>query len=459
MELDWRVLDRWIMGEAWTGSRIEEHLHELCDHIGPRWSSSAAESEAVEYIRDQMQVDGVENAALETFQLDTWTWTKAKATVIPGGMSIDLLPFNRCPSVNIQASIVDVGFGTPHAINLNRAKLRGSIALLNLTHEPFSSPIHLAHRLRRLAERGALAALVVERKDGHRMEYHSASDWRDPGLSEHPLPTVVTSREDGALVRRLAGECKGLRIEVDSRFYSASTTNVVSEIVGIRWPGEHLVLGGHHDTVYGSPGGNDNATGTIAVMEAARVISGLCAEMGYAPGRSIRFITFSAEEQKLQGASAYVGRHYGPEVPPRLAINLDELSTGPMKGIVLAFPHLRGLVQDQLDTMKDGLKCHVMAQLDPSSDHFPFIRAGLDAAHLWRWRFRNRHADAEFHHESGDTSDKVNVRELKEYVGQIARILLRLSHVPPEEWPDNTVTPERVRERLETEREEVVRVF
>jgi hypothetical protein len=53
----------------------------------------------------------------------------------------------------------------------------------------------------------------------------------------------------------------------------------------------------------------------------------------------------------------------------------------------------------------------------------------------------------------------VNVRELKEYVGQLARVLLRLSHVPPEEWPENPVTAEQVETRLAQERGTVVRVF
>jgi len=406
-----------------------------------------------------MQADGIQNAALERFEVDTWAWTRAEAHVMPGGRPIDLLPLNRCPSLSVQAPMVDVGYGTLHEMDVARRKLPGSIAVMSLAQSPFTKPIHLAHRLRLLAQGGAAAAVVVERKDGRRMEIHSASDWRDPGLQQQPLPAVVTSREDGASLRRLAGESRLLQIEVESELYSAPTANVTGEIAGARWPEEHLLLGAHHDTVYGSPGANDNASGTIAVMETARALSRLRAETGCGPGRSIRFVMFAAEEQKLQGSSAYVERHYGPEAPPRLAINLDELSTGHMKGIVLAFPHRRGLVQGQLDTMNDGLQCHVMAQLDPSSDHFPFIRAGLDVAHLWRWRFRGRHADADFHHEPGDTADKVNIRELKEYVGQLARMLLRLSHVPPQDWPQSTVTPAQVRERLDLERGEVVRVF
>jgi hypothetical protein len=120
---------------------------------------------------------------------------------------------------------------------------------------------------------------------------------------------------------------------------------------------------------------------------------------------------------------------------------------------------LRAAVQGQLDSMGDGLQCHVMAQLDSTSDHFPFLRQGVDAAHLWRWRFHGRHADANYHHEEADTLDKLNVRELKEYAGQLARLLLRLSHISPEDWPQNPQTADAVRERIEAERGTVVRVF
>ena len=172
---------------------------------------------------------------------------------------------------------------------------------------------------------------------------------------------------------------------------------------------------------------------------------------------SLCFATYSAEEQIFQGSSEYVRQHCVAK--PRLAINLDELSTGSIKGVVLAFGHLRDLVQAQFNAMGDGLKCHVMSQLDASSDHFPFVREGIDAAHLWRWRFSGRHADSDYHHEPADTADKLNVRELKEYVGQLARLLLRLSHVAPEEWPENPMTKEAVEERLAAERGTVVRVF
>ena len=75
------------------------------------------------------------------------------------------------------------------------------------------------------------------------------------------------------------------------------------------------------------------------------------------------------------------------EAKPLLNINLDELSTGHMKGVVLNFPHLRKFIQEQLDSMNDGLKCHVLSHMDAHSDHYPFAEEAIDASILWRWRF------------------------------------------------------------------------
>ena len=459
MDVDWKTIDRWLMGEAWTGSQINGHLVALCDEIGPRWSSSTGEQQAVEYIRQRLERAGLTAPMLEAYALQTWRLDGHEALLVENDIPIPILPCNRCPTFDAKAPLIDVGFGTPREIMAAGHALPDAVAIMRLAQEPFTTPIPHVYRLQALADTGAAAAIVVDRKEGGRVEYHNVGDWREPGIQEHALPTVAVSREVGARLSRAARDNKSIRIGVESHFYQAPSWNVTAEMPGQRWPHEHLLVGGHHDTVYDSPGGNDNATSIIVVMETARILAQLKQETGFGPGRSIRFATFSAEEQQFQGATAYVERHYQSGTPARLAINLDELSTGHFKGIVLAFPHLRDLVQKELDTMDDGLRCHVMSQLDTTSDHFPFLRAGLDAAHLWRWRFHRRHADSDFHHEPGDTLDKVNVRELKEYIGQMARLLLRLSHVPPETWPMNPVTTEEVVRRLEAERGQVTRVF
>ncbi len=454
---DWRHADRWLMGEAWTGSTIPRHATQLCEVIGPRWASSTAERQCAEYLRAQLSSFGL-TAQLQEFSLRTWGHGKIDARLLPEAIPIDLVPAIGCPPFKVHASIVDVGFGTPYEVAACDRGLQGAVAIMDLAYQPFTEPVPMPYRLRDLAARGAAAALMIDSKSGGRTELRWAHDMREDGFREPPLPTATISREQGALLRRRIGDMLEIKVETEST--QAPTANVCAELAGDQWPQEHLVIGAHHDTVYGTPGGNDNASGVCVVLETARLLAELCDSTERAPGRSIRFVTFSAEEQSLQGSTAFVAANYAEASAPRprLVVNLDELSTGHLKGLVLAFPHLRPLVQEQFDDMGENLACHVMAQLDGTSDHFPFIRAGIDAAHLWRWRFGGRHADADFHHEAADTLDKIKVRELKEYAGQMARLLLRLADVPPPRWPSNDLTGDDIRLRLERERDTVVRV-
>ena len=455
MKTPWYEIDRFLIGEAWAGSQIGSHLTQLCDQIGPRWASSEQGHQTIRYIREQFSLCDLDKVDVENYEMDTWSWSTAEAT-LDSGHELDVLPLIWCPSFELTARVVDIGFGTPREITA-ASNLRGTIAIVDMAHEPFTSPIPIAYRLSHLAQSGAAAAIIVDVKLGGRKEYHSAHDLKDPDFPDPPLPAVTVSREDGRWLQRHAG--RHLHLTVKTKLYRAPSANVVAELNGVEWPDEHLVIGAHHDTVYDTAGGNDNSSGVIALLETARVLAELRRATGQHPGRNIRFVTYSAEEQRFQGSFFFVNSHYGPEIPPRLALNLDELSTGHFKGIVLGFPHLQPLVQGQLDDMGDGHQCHVMAQIDATSDHFPFLAAGLDAAHLWRWRFHGRHSDSDFHHEPGDSADKVNVRELKEYVAHLSRLLLRLSRVAPPAWPVNPMTKQGVSARLRKDRGTVVRVY
>ena len=59
---------------------------------------------------------------------------------------------------------------------------------------------------------------------------------------------------------------------------------------------------GHHDTVFGTPGGNDNTSGAISVIETAKSVKRTLEKFNIIPKIGLRFITLSAEEQRLQGS-------------------------------------------------------------------------------------------------------------------------------------------------------------
>jgi hypothetical protein len=392
------------------------------------------------------------NPHSEAFEFDTWDPGRVTARIVgEEEWAIDALPVLSCPPADVIGLLVDVGYGMPHELEPLRDKLPGSIVLIQSGFEPFSPPRIFPLRLRDLAEAGVKAAVTPSGRGGRLLQFISATDWRDLDRSGPSIPVVQTSMEDGARLARRAGQGRQMSLKIETSFRRGEAANAVADLSGDLWPGEHLILGAHHDTLPGVFGGMDNGSGAVVLLEVARVLSRLSREKGVGPGRTIRFVTFGAEEQFLQGAFAYVARHFGPEEKPRLMINLDTLAAGPMKGIALQFPELRPLVQRHLDGLRQGLKCHVIAQLDASGDQFPFALTGIPSGMLWRWRFVGAHPEVGFGHSTSDTIDKVRVRELKEYVGLLSAVMLRLSHVPPGEWPENRLSVKEIEARLKAE--------
>lgn len=75
-----------------------------------------------------------------------------------------------------------------------------------------------------------------------------------------------------------------------STFDVLDRANVIAEIRGSSRAGEIVVVGAHFDTVRGSPGANDNASGVAALLAIARRLA------GSKPERTLRLIAFTDEE-------------------------------------------------------------------------------------------------------------------------------------------------------------------
>ena len=94
----------------------------------------------------------------------------------------------------------------------------------------------------------------------------------------------------------------GLDVSLQGEYF-----NVVGELTGMTTPENIYIIGGHYDTTGSNhPGGDDNASGTAGVLEAARVLS------QYQFESTIRFIGFNAEEDGLLGSMDYVNNHVIP---------------------------------------------------------------------------------------------------------------------------------------------------
>jgi hypothetical protein len=182
----------------------------------------------------------------------------------------------------------------------------------------------------------------------------------------------------------------GLPVELDPFPAGDGTSfNVIAEKRGTTRPDEIYILCGHYDSISGqplanAPGADDNASGTAAVLECARVLA------PYSCQATIRFIAFGAEELGLVGSKFYVEQRVMPHNEDvRGVVNLD----------MIAFVHpsypewdanwytdatvSQPLAQHVGDCVQTYTSCvlHLVVQSDPlyASDHYWFAVHGYPA--------------------------------------------------------------------------------
>src|SRR5262249_27521189 len=196
----------------------------------------------------------------------------------------------------------------PHELDPVRDRLRGAVAVMNVGLEPFSTPRTMADRILDLAGAGCAAVIAVDGRSGGRIEYVHATDKRRAErvgqVLPHPVPTVQAHKEGGIALPRAPRAGGRGRLHVERASLSPPCHNTVADLRGSRWPDETLIISAHHDTYPSSPGAVDNGSGCVVVLDVARTLATLERELGLTPSRTIRFCTFSGEEQNFQGSAA-----------------------------------------------------------------------------------------------------------------------------------------------------------
>ncbi|MDJ0635792.1 MAG: M28 family peptidase [Xenococcaceae cyanobacterium MO_188.B29] len=79
-----------------------------------------------------------------------------------------------------------------------------------------------------------------------------------------------------------------------------NSTNIIARLSGSVDSNQVFVVGSHFDSVPGSPGADDNASGVAGMLEIARVLSNV------QPDFSIEFVIFALEEEIVVGSTEYV---------------------------------------------------------------------------------------------------------------------------------------------------------
>ncbi len=272
------------------------------------------------------------------------------------------------------------------------------------------------------------AAVLTDAGKPHGLLNMSGS-WRsqDRADAAEPLPYLYTAHEDYAMLYRLASRPAPAKtrvaVEVTNKLIPGPVPvyNTVGDIVGKEKPNEYVILGAHLDSWDLGQGATDNGTGSMVVLEAARILTAAKVQ----PRRTIRFVLFTGEEQGLHGSKAYVNKH--KDELERISMCLvHDTGTGKVEGIGLqGRTVLLPIMRSELVSLKDLGLSEINAGSMGGTDHLSFEDKGVPG-------FACRQDPAEYrftHHSQSDTLDKAKEADLIQGAQVMAVAALRIANL------------------------------
>lgn len=253
---------------------------------------------------------------------------------------------------------------------------------------------------------------------------------------------IDLSCEDYGMVYRLVENEQGARMRIDAQAEDLGTVptyNVIAEIPGTELPGEYVLLSAHLDSWHGATGATDNATGTVTMLEAMRIL----AETHPEPRRTILVGHWGGEEQGLNGSRSFAEDH--PDIVDNLqaVFNQDNgtwrVDYIQAQGLLGASTNLAHWVAQLPDEISRHIELDLPGpQETGGSDHVAFLCHGAPG-----WRLQSDYPDYRQYtwHTNLDTFDKIVVDDLQNNA-TLAAMLAYLASEDPEQVPrDRAVLP------------------
>lgn len=405
---------------------LTRSLSLLCKGVGSRFTGSEGESRAEEIIAREFGKLGA-SVSEDVFDLKIWSCKEALLDIIrPERADVECLPVSYTGSTDGRIRGEAVFMETASPFDLAKVSVDGRIGVMAGSIGGSHAPEEGSDKLRRLVSSGLKGLVMVE--DRVPTSWVRAEGIPPFWFKHGTMPMVSVSFQDGLKLRG-----KGVEVEmlIDSSTSDVESRNIVAEIPGSSYKSEVVVVTAHHDTVPNSVGACDNASGVAILLQLAGHFSGTKTE------RTLRFISFGAEEQLSVGATSYAERHIGVDGEMVLEVNLDGVGAG--IGVnevsVIGGGGLSDYVKSKL--AECDYSAEVKEEVSPFSDHYPFSMHGIPS--VW---FRGRRPNFFFHSKLDDL-DHIFVEDIAETARAVAHLISSIDssrsapfsrEIPQEQW-------------------------
>ncbi len=226
-------------------------------------------------------------------------------------------------------------------------------------------------------------------------------------------------------------------VAIDSFYVSQYQTwqyNVVCIEEGTLFPDQYVVIGGHHDSIITpnineaytyAPGADDNASGTSAVLETARVLKQNNIELQ----NSVRFVTFAMEEFGLFGA--YHDAEFLSENDVNIIgmLNSDMISNCTTENFTFTlrtYPGAEALSELTLNNSSElQMNTYTINTASANSDSWAYHVNGFPAIFFMEEVF------SPYYHTAQDISENTNPDYAAQFIKLVTSTAMSVGNLPP----------------------------
>lgn len=396
--------------------RLKRHLTYLVNDIGVRLAGTPSEAAAAKWLRDEFARGGAV-VTEETFPVQARVVREQQLEVFHDGAwhAAACSLFANAPGTNgdwVEAPLVFFEGATGYQRGDLPELMRGRIVM------HFGCHIESCENYGRLIAAQPAGLLMVD------VRYPGASALADAIFPAYAARCGVVPALNVAYLEAWKWKERGAtraRFRVVGGPQPAESANVIAELPGSDPASGVLFIGGHHDTQADSVGADDNGSATAGLLELVRMLAPLPRR------RTIRLISFGAEEQLSVGSSAYVRRHRAALQRDGLFMfNLDSF------GSLLGWNLISGSAPAEIDQRlpsyfaRHGQYYRRDFGVLPYADHFPFNAAGVPGLTLMR---PNCAGGRFFHHRPDDDLSRVDYGVMAASLNAVAEFVSELATV------------------------------
>ncbi len=432
-------LDQHICASAWTSDETLKNHRELCLHYRGRFSASADAAGAAAFLEKTFHRYGLKNARREYFEMTTWARGNARLELLePQRAQYPCIALPYAPSCSTELAVVDAGAGHPGDLDAIPGGVAGKAVLVDDINPSTGPHLHRLHKYLHAKNAGAGAFLFVQNAPGMLSPTGSLA-FSHNGPLDQSIPSVGIPHEIAAEMREWAkrGPLR-IRLSMENTLARGRDCNVVADLAGPDSSDEMLIICGHYDGHDIAQGAVDNASGTVAVLEAARLLAPLAQHLRC----RIRFALFGSEEMGLVGSYNHARFMKTQLASIRFIFNLDCVGApGRLVMMLQNCPELEDFFRTETRALPSDIE--INTHFVPFSDHFPFLIRGVPAGFLVTPGGNGRG----WGHTIADTFEKVHQETLMRVSMHTARLALRAAQT--NSWPGIHKTPKAVVPMLE----------